>query len=391
MNKRSQLNLHSPIPSLIKIETMGTHLIWVGLLAICSLSLCQECQQELLENVDFPGTDITSVYSPDAQHCQQLCTQHHACLFFTFVRADWTRDNRHFYCYLKTTPSGQPNVRTPLLGVTSGFSLKSCSPDSQPCLFQVYENVDFLGADYQTLFTANYEECQRVCTQDPACQFFTFVNGVFTPEKIRYKCHLKFSWTIPRTPIVEAKTGVVSGFSHKTQMSQHFNTACQGKLFANTDIPGSDIQALPAASPEHCQALCSAHPRCTYFSFISNSFNCHLKSNPNEMVTKAKDGVTSGIPARFCQLDNDWVKVAQVDVDFRGSDIRFELMDDADTCQRTCTEDASCQFYTYVKDNFFDPDYRRRCYLKRAITMPAPPKITKLANVVSGFTLKNCV
>ncbi|XP_041812062.1 coagulation factor XI-like isoform X2 [Chelmon rostratus] len=299
---------------------------------------------------------------------------------------------RHFYCYLKTTPTGQPNVQTPLLGVTSGFSLKSCSPNSQPCLSQVYPNVDFLGADYRTLFTADHEECQRVCTQDPACQFFTFVNGLFTPEKIRYKCHLKFSWTVPRTPIVEAKTGVASGFSHKIQMSQQLNTACQAvKLFSNTDIPGSDIQMLPAASAEHCQALCSAHPRCNYFSFVSNSFNCHLKSNPNEMVTKAKDGVTSGMPARFCQLDNSWVKLAHEDIDFRGSDIRFELMDDADTCQRTCTEDASCQFYTYAKENFFDPVYRRRCYLKRVITMPAPPKVNRLANVVSGFTLKNCV
>lgn len=140
--------------------------------------------------MDFPGTDITFVYSPDVEHCQMLCTQHASCLFFTFIRADWTRDNRyktnsthrirnaleirisseewhfseakkseqrlipiyfladirrvldakthtqtsaplcrHFYCYLKTTPSGQPNVRTPLLGVTSGFSLKSCSSD----------------------------------------------------------------------------------------------------------------------------------------------------------------------------------------------------------------------------------------------------------------------
>lgn len=32
---------------------------------------------------------------------------------------------------------------------------------------------------------------------------------------------------------------------------------------------------------------------------------------------------------------------------------------------------------------------RRRCYLKRAITIPAPSKVTKLANAVSGFSLKN--
>ncbi|KAK7896219.1 hypothetical protein WMY93_021544 [Mugilogobius chulae] len=44
----------------------------------------QECRRELLKDVDFPGSDITSVYSPDENHCQQLCTQHPQCQFFTF-------------------------------------------------------------------------------------------------------------------------------------------------------------------------------------------------------------------------------------------------------------------------------------------------------------------
>lgn len=37
----------------------------------------------------------------------------------------------------------------------------------------------------------------------------------------RYKCHHKFSWDIPITPIVEAKAGVVSGFSHNLEMTQN--------------------------------------------------------------------------------------------------------------------------------------------------------------------------
>eukprot|EP00064_Thunnus_orientalis_P012099 superscaffoldBa00001815_g12133 len=282
------------------------------LILVCvSFSISSECSHELLENVDFPGTDIKSLYSPDVNHCQQLCTQHPSCLFFTFIRPDWTRDNRHFYCYLKSTPSGQPNVQTPLLGVTSGFSLKNCTPDTKPCLSQVYQNVDFLGADYRFLFTSDYEECQRACTQDPGCQFFTFVNGVFTPERIRYKCHLKFSWTIPRIPTIERKAGVVSGFSHKAEKTQSFHTG--------------------------------------------------------------------------------WVLDAHEGIDFRGSDISYELMDDPDMCQWKCTEDPNCQFYTYANESFFDRNYWRRCYLKRVITIPAPPKVTKLSNVVSGFSLKNCV
>ncbi|KAM9340494.1 plasma kallikrein-like [Symphorus nematophorus] len=109
------------------------------------------------------------------------------------------------------------------------------------------------------------------------------------------------------------------------------------------------------------------------------------------MVIVAEDGVTSGLPARFCQLNNDWLKVTYEGVDFRSSDMRYELMDEAETCQRKCTEDVNCQFYTYVNENFFNPDYWRRCYLKRVITISAPPEVKKLANVVSGFNTRNCV
>ena len=67
--------------------------------------------------------------------------------------------------------------------VTLSFALSVCLPE--PCLSKVYQNVDFFGADYRALFTADYEECQRACTQDPACQFFTFINEAFKTPDIR--------------------------------------------------------------------------------------------------------------------------------------------------------------------------------------------------------------
>ncbi|XP_060948416.1 coagulation factor XI-like isoform X2 [Limanda limanda] len=375
-----------------KIKKMGTCWILLGLLSICSLCFSQECAQELIENVDFPGSDITFLYSPDARHCQQLCTEHPSCLFFTFVRQDWTRDNRNFYCYLKSTPSLKPKVRTPLQGVTSGFSLKNCPSElEQPCRSQLYKNVDFLGADYKSLFTSSDEECHRVCTQDPHCRFFTFVNDAFRLSDIRYKCHLKHSWSVPRIPVIKREVGAVSGFSHKLQITQYFGPVCQGKLLLNTDIPGHDIDKLPAASAEHCQALCSDRPRCTYFSYNSDNFQCYLKGNRDAMVTRAKVGFTSGIPVHFCQMDDSWLQVSHGGVSFEGSDFRSELMDDPDTCQRTCTTDPLCQFYTYFNKSYSNPDFRRRCYLKRVITAPAPPEVKKYKNLVSGFSLKNLI
>ncbi|KAG7501447.1 coagulation factor XI-like [Solea senegalensis] len=362
---------------------METLQLFVVLLSVCSLSYSKECQPYLMENIDFPGTDITFLYSPDVKHCQYLCTQHPSCLFFTFIRQDWTTDNRNFYCYLKSTPTGQPNVQTPLLGVTSGFSLKTCNLNSKPCLSQVYQNIDFYGSDYRFLFTSSSDECQTFCSKDPNCHFFTFINDAYTPEKYRYKCHLKYSWSIPRTLIVKKEVGIVSGFSEQLQMSPYLEPACQRKLFANTNIPGNNLETLPAAGAEHCHALCSAHPTCTYFTYNNNDFNCYLKKNPNEMVKEAKVGVTSGIPSRFCQLDNDWLKVDYDGVHFQGSDIRNVTMENADKCRKACTADRQCQFYTYFKDSHSNSDYRGLCFMKSVITISAPPKVSKLNNVVS--------
>ncbi|KAF3707637.1 Coagulation factor XI [Channa argus] len=373
-----------------KKDKMSSHLVLVVLFSLCSLSFSQDCTPEVLENVDFPGGDISFLYSPDVTHCQLLCTQDPSCLFFTFVRADWTQDNRNFQCLFKSSPSGKPSQQIPIQGATSGFSLKFCNQESEPCLSEVYQNVDFLGADYRAVFTPDFEECQRACTQDPLCQFFTFVNEAFVTPTIRYKCHLKYSGTVARTGDIERKTGVISGFSSSIQTSKFFQPACQGKLLPSSDIPGNDFVTLPASSPEHCLALCSAHPSCTFFSFESNNFNCNLKNNPNELVTIPKQGFTSGIPAHFCQLDNSWLEVALEGVDFLGSDVRPEPMDDADTCQKTCTEDRNCQFYTFTTETFPFQDFRNICFLKRSITLPAPPKVNKLDNVVSGFSLRSC-
>ncbi|XP_053190115.1 coagulation factor XI-like [Scomber japonicus] len=289
----------------------------------------------------------------------------------------------YYHCYLKSTPSKQPKVHRPKKGFTSGFSLKPCLPCQRPCLPHVYDNVNFPSSDYRTLFTPDYQECQRVCTHDPGCRFFSFY-------KPGYKCWLKTNWAVPTIPQIKATPGLISGFSHGIQTSEYFEPACQGKLFPRTNIPGHDIVVLPAASPEHCQTLCTAHPLCTYFTYISRFFKCYVKKNTVAMKWHTTEGHISGLPARFCQLDNSWIKKTYAGVDFYSGDIRHLLTNDAGSCQRACTADPNCQFYTYVTNRYSNIAIRRRCHLKRSIIMPAPPNVNKDKNLVSGFSLRNC-
>ncbi|KAG8005096.1 Coagulation factor XI, partial [Nibea albiflora] len=231
---------------------------------------------------------------------------------------------RRFLCVIKSSASGQPSAQKALLGHTSGFSLKPCLPDPLPCLPQVYHDVNFPGADFRSLFTADYEECQRACTSDPACHFFTFLKPTFPTSNIRYKCHLKYRFS---TPGITRRGSITSGFSHRVHTTRNYNTACEGKLFPNTDIAMHSINVQPAASPEHCQALCSAHPLCTSFTYISIDQQ-HLILCPS--------------------LLTEWLKKTYKGIDFPHNDIRNFAEDNFETCQRTCTEDPNCQYFSYV-------------------------------------------
>ncbi|MEQ2300038.1 hypothetical protein AMECASPLE_021166 [Ameca splendens] len=102
--------------------------------------------------------------------------------------------------------------------------------------------------------------------------------------------------------------------------------------------------------------------------------------------SEAVDPLTGG----GWNVELGWSKLTYKGVDFSGSDISSEVVNCVDNCQEKCTENPNCQFYTYHNGSFFHPDHRHRCYMKRVIIMPTPSQVKKMANVVSGFTLRNC-
>ncbi|XP_054911860.1 plasma kallikrein-like [Poeciliopsis prolifica] len=367
---------------------MEPRFVSVVLLLVVWLSSSQACIKGYLENVDFPGSDVAEMYAPTLEFCQELCTQHPSCLFFSFNRAD--KSSGRFRCYLKASSTGHPQAQILQWGVSSGYSLKGCNTEPTICFSQVFEDMEFHGGDYRTFFTVNYEECQRVCTLEPVCQLFSFIKANFSSPDVRYKCHLKFSWFVPSPAAIALKAGVVSGFSQKLLLSQQFDSVCRSHFFSDIDFRGNDFLELQAVSPEHCQFLCSIHPLCTYFSFRSDEFRCFLKNNPNSMVAKPKSNFTSGISPQLCQIDESWAKLTYEDMEFLGSDYSSEVVPSVENCQDKCTEDRDCQFYTFHNGSFFHPEHQHRCNMKRVVTMPMPSQVRKVVDVISGFSLKNC-
>lgn len=95
----------------------------------------------------------------------------------------------------------------------------------------------------------------------------------------RHKCHLKFSWTIPITYIVEAKIGLVSGFSHNVDMNpnvemhENSDTGTQKKYptlwraccdCSLETVCRCSMQEEAVPRPQHPKRWCPGDSRCLH-------------------------------------------------------------------------------------------------------------------------------
>ncbi|XP_062381921.1 coagulation factor XI-like isoform X1 [Sardina pilchardus] len=346
-----------------------------------------ECFPDLKVDVDFPGSDVLQIISADELHCQRACSQHPSCQFFSFLRPDWTRDSRRFYCYLKHTDSGKPSRVTKLKGVTSGYSLKNCKETTE-CFPDLKVDVDFPGSDVLQIISTNELHCQRACSQHPSCQFFSFLRPDWTRDSRRFYCYLKHTDSGKPSRVTKLK-GVTSGYSLKNSKE---TTECFPDLKVDVDFPGSDVLQIISTNELHCQRACSQHPSCQFFSFLrpdwtrdSRRFYCYLKhtdSGKPSRVTKLK-GVTSGY-----SLKNECFPDLKVDVDFPGSDVLQIISTDELHCQRACSQHHSCQFFSFLRPDWTRDSRRFYCYLKHTDS-GKPSRVTKLKGVTSGYSLKN--
>ncbi|RXM94255.1 Coagulation factor XI [Acipenser ruthenus] len=182
--------------------------------------------------------------------------------------------------------------------------------------------------------------------------------------------------------------------------------ACTETVYENLDFPGYDRRYLLLDDPQTCQEACTADPECQFYTYCRSSFfdpqhqrRCYLKQ---EVKTPVPPNITilrsavSGFHQRDCEercadeLPAACTETVYENLDFPGYDRRYLLLDDPQTCQEACTADPECQFYTYCRSSFFDPQHQRRCYLKQEVKTPVPPNITILRSAVSGFHQRDC-
>ncbi|XP_053440140.1 plasma kallikrein isoform X2 [Nycticebus coucang] len=368
---------------------------WAGTL-LTEPQASPRCLTQLYQNTFFRGGDLTATYSPDALHCRMVCTFHPKCLLFSFLPASSTNDpGKRFGCFLKDGITGVlPRVR--LKSAISGHSLKQCGHQITACHREIYEGMDMRGVNFNVSKVNSVEECQKWCTNNIHCQFFTYATQTFDNAEYRNNCLLKRSPSGTPTSI-KVLDNLVSGFSLKPCALSEIG--CHMDLFQNLAFSDVDVARVLTPDAFACRLICTYHPSCLFFTFYTNAWNvesqrnvCFLKTSqsgtPNSTT---QENTISGYSLLTCKrtLPEPCHSKIYPGVDFGGEDLNVTFVDGASVCQETCTKTVHCQFFTY---SLLPKDCREKkckCSLKLSLD-GSPTSITYGTQARSGYSLRLC-
>ncbi|XP_014350516.1 plasma kallikrein [Latimeria chalumnae] len=371
--------------------------IYPFILFMCLLAtVFTECITELHDNIYFQGGDVSAVYAPDVKYCQIVCTYHPQCLFFTFLTETWTTREQRYACFLKDGDKiGTPSKVT-LQGVISGHSLKQCDSLIDACFEEVHNGLDLMGINYHITTVDSYQQCQKTCTNDPHCQFFTYVTDRFHCADLRNRCYLKY--TMKGTPArIRQLPNVVSGFSLKA--CGYSEKGCRLDLFPNVEFSGGDITSFMAPDANVCRLICTYYPKCLFFTFMTKKWNresqknvCYLKTSESgdPLAPRAQENVISGFSLLSCKRPlSDCSLKYYFNYTFLGDDLQRVDVLNHSVCRHQCNQDKRCQFFTYIPDSKAHDENKFNCYLKRS-KIGLPTEIQQGVEATSGFSLRLC-
>ncbi|XP_074897757.1 coagulation factor XI-like isoform X5 [Buteo buteo] len=257
-------------------------------------SVYSECVTQLYENTYFQGGDLATVFTPSANYCQVVCTYHPTCLLFTYLPAAWTKDPaKRFSCYLKDSDT-EMLPKVDMEGAISGHSLKQCNIQISACSPDVHIGLDMEGKIDDVTMADSYQQCQKRCTNDNHCHFFTYASETFHNASFRNLCLLKTSTSgIPEALI--SQENAVSGF---------------GLLNCRRSFP-DELNVTYTKGHRACQQVCTDVIRCQFFTYfpLQDSCNeerkceCHLRmsSNGSPVEIVHGPGRISGYSLRLCR------------------------------------------------------------------------------------------
>ncbi|XP_045677384.1 coagulation factor XI [Phyllostomus hastatus] len=364
---------------------------------VLSASVSGECVTQLFTDTSFQGGNVAAVFTPSAEHCQVVCTHHPRCLLFTFVAESASQDPaKWFTCTLKDSVT-ETLPRINMTGAVSGYSFKQCSHHISACNKEVYEGLDMKGVNYNSSVAQGAHECQERCTNDVHCHFFTYATRRFPSAAHRNICLLKHTHTGTPTRIAKLKD-VVSGFSLKPCALSKL--ACVRDVFPSTAFADDNIDSVRAPDPFVCRNICTHHPNCLFFTFLSQAWPkesernlCLLKTSKSGIPSTRfkKNNALSGFSLRTCRHSVPVLCHTSFypNTDFLGEELDIVGVKGHEACQNACTNTIRCQFFTYSPSPESCHGGLGRCYLKLS-SNGSPTRILHGRGGISGYTLRLC-
>ncbi|XP_062069505.1 coagulation factor XI isoform X2 [Lepus europaeus] len=301
-----------------------------------------------------------------------------------------------FSCILKDSiTESLPKVN--MTGAISGFSFKQCPHQLSACNKDIYVNLDMQGMNYNGSVTKNAQECQKRCTNDVHCHFFTYATRQFPSAEHRNICLLKYTQTGTPTGIRKLNK-VVSGFSLKSCALS--NLACIRDIFPSTVFADNNIDSVVAPDALVCRSICTHHPNCLFFTFFSQEWPkeshrnlCLLKTSESGLPSTRihKNQALSGFSLQNCRhsIPVFCHSSFYYDTDFLGEELDIVDVKGHEACQKMCTSAIRCQFFTYSSSQESRNKGKGTCYLKLS-SNGSPTKILHGRGGISGYTLRLC-
>ncbi|XP_044146605.1 plasma kallikrein [Bufo gargarizans] len=354
---------------------------------------CGDCVPGLEHDVLLQGGDLSTVFAPDVEYCQMVCTFNPRCLMFTYLTESWPNENERFACFLKDSATLHlQKVLTP--GTISGHSLKHCTKKIYVCRDKIFSNLDMIGTTYNISRVSSAEECRERCTNSEHCQFFTYVTEKYHSTQHRNICYFKYSGKGMPTRIRKL-SNVMAGFSLKPCGKSSLD--CQRDIFQEMEFSGESLTSVIAPSVHMCQKICTFYPNCLFFTYVTkdsaevNQRNrCYLKtsktSKPNDV--RYIDNVASGFSLLPCKTSLSVCPLPILnDTVFLGTDLHVGEVNGEKDCQQLCTNNIRCQFFTYRPHECNQK--KCKCHLRMS-SNGLPTAIEHGKGGTSGFSLRVC-
>nr|XP_019591746.1 PREDICTED: plasma kallikrein isoform X2 [Rhinolophus sinicus] len=346
------------------------------------------CLTQLYKNAFFKGGDVTAMYTPNAQHCQMMCTFHPRCLLFSFLPASSTTDTgKRFGCFLKDSVTGTL-PRVAWTRAISGHSLKQCGHRISACHRDIYEGIDMRGVNFNVSIVTSVDECQKKCTNDIHCKFFTYATQTFHNAAHRNSCLLKHSPTGTPTSI-KVLANVVSGFSLKPCALSEIG--CHMNIFQRLAFSDVDVARVITPDAFVCRTICTYHPNCLFFTFYTNAWNTESQRNICLLKTSKSGTPSSPTPQENTLSGYSLLTCKRTfpGVDFGGEELNVTFVRGVNDCQETCTETVRCQFFTYSSLPEDCRGEKCKCSLRLSLD-GSPTGITHGKQARSGYSLRLC-